>query len=79
VTEISTAGDAAGRWIDEVMPEEFDWRHLVVRYPLTSLACAAVGGFLIGRSRGEGIVDKVSTVAAETVEESVHRWVDQQR
>ena len=40
----SSGGDFADQLIDELMPEELDWRRVVTSYPVASLAVAAVGG-----------------------------------
>lgn len=45
-------GSFAEDIIDELLPEDFDWRKQVRTYPLPALAVAAVGGFLIGRAHG---------------------------
>ena len=54
------------------MPDEVDWRDLVVRYPLTSLTLASVGGYLLGRTRGAVIVAALAGFASETVTRNVN-------
>jgi hypothetical protein len=55
--------------LDELLPESLDWRHLVRKYPRSSLAVAAVAGFWLGRQRGELLAGALgSFVAAELVE-----------
>lgn len=68
--------DRAGELVDELLPADIDWRPLVVRYPLTSLAAAAVGGFLLGRTRGAVLLAGVAAFAADSVESSVHSLLD---
>jgi hypothetical protein len=68
--------DRAAELVDELIPADVDWRPLVVRYPLTSLAVAAVGGFWLGRRRGAAILAGVATFAADSIESSVHRLLE---
>lgn len=53
----------AERIVDEVLPEELDWRDLVDRYPKTSVLVAAALGFALGRQRGPVLVSAVSAWA----------------
>lgn len=70
-----SAGSSADQVVGELLPEELDWLDLVVRYPKTSLALAAVGGFLLGRSRGLEIVDALSNYAADRVSNGVNQYL----
>jgi hypothetical protein len=51
--------------VDELTPEGLDWERLVRNYPIPALLLAAVGGFLLGRTRGPEILGAVSGFAAE--------------
>ena len=53
--------------VDELMPSDFDWRRTVYQYPIASLAVAAIGGYFLGRSRGEEILAALSLFAADQV------------
>ena len=66
----------ADRWVDDLLPEELDWRDLVTRYPLVSIGVVALGGFLVGWSQGDRIVTTLSEVASERVNEAVDRYVE---
>lgn len=68
--------DRAGELVDELMPADLEWRPLVLRYPLTSLAVAAVAGFALGRNRGAVILSALGTFAADSIESSVHRLLE---
>lgn len=48
----------------------------MILYPFAALAVAAVGGFLLGRSRGPELCDTVATRAADVVTENVHQLID---
>lgn len=58
-------GSMADQWIDELLPEDFDWRETVRSHPISALAVAAVGGFFLARRHGsellgafDGFVDR---------------------
>ncbi len=71
----SSGGDFADQLIDELMPEELDWRQVVTSYPVTSLAVAAVGGYLLGRSRGSLMVGALGAFASDTVSRNVNALI----
>ena len=58
--------------VDELMPSDFDWRKMVRKYPLASLAIAGLGGYVLGRSRGEEILALLSLFAADAVSGQVN-------
>ena len=62
--------------VDELLPEELDWQRWVRCYPIAALSLAALGGYLLARSRGPEIVEAVSTRAADSFSESVHSLID---
>ena len=53
--------------VDDLLPDELDWRGMVRKYPLASLAVAAVGGYVLGRSRGSEILAALTLFAADSV------------
>ena len=62
------AGESvADRWVDELVPEDLDWRRLVRRYPMASVAVATTAGFLLGRNHGAALVAAVSAFAVREV------------
>ncbi len=58
--------------MDEVMPAELDWQRLVRRYPIASITIAAIGGYVLGRNRGEEILVALSDHAADLVSGQVN-------
>jgi len=58
--------------LDELLPDDLEWRGLVSRYPKSALTLAALGGFYLGRKHGRELVEAVSELAANTVSESVN-------
>jgi hypothetical protein len=59
--------------IDDLVPEGFDWEELVRQYPLPALALAFIGGFVLGRSRGEAVLGALSGFAAGEVARQVNQ------
>lgn len=68
----------ADELVDELLPAEFDWRRMVVSYPKVSLAVAAVGGYLLGRSRGEAIVAALGAYASDAVSQNINSIVGEE-
>jgi hypothetical protein len=64
--------------VDELMPENLDWEELVRKYPLSAVALAAVGGYLLGRSHGPAIVGAVSSFASAEVSKNVSALLGQE-
>jgi hypothetical protein len=62
----------ADQLLDELLPDDIDWRRLVVEYPIVSLAAAGVGGYFLGRVRGATIAAALATFASETVSRNVN-------
>lgn len=58
--------------VDELMPPELNWQHLVRRYPLAAVGLAAVGGFVLGRTRGSEILAAISGFAADSVTRQIN-------
>lgn len=71
--EARSSTSLADEILDEIVPEEIDWRQLVWSYPKSALALAALGGFIVGRNRGR----KLLTAAAEYVNDSVTESVNE--
>jgi hypothetical protein len=63
------------RWIDELLPDDFDWVETVQRYPLLAIGVAAAGGFYIGKVHGNAILDAVTSLAANRLDETADRFV----
>jgi hypothetical protein len=42
--------------LDTLVPHSIDWRETVRRHPVGSVACVALVGYLVGRTKGASIV-----------------------
>lgn len=67
-----SSAHTADELVDEIAPEDLDWRELVRRYPMPALAVAALGGFVLGRSRGWAIVEALGAYAGDLVVREVN-------
>lgn len=66
----------AGQLLDEVLPDSFEWERIVRTYPVAAVLTAALGGYLLGRSRGPAIVSAVSALVTDRVSERFSSLVD---
>lgn len=69
--------ESANALIDELVPEGLDWERLVRDYPIPALLVAAVGGYLLGRSRGPQVIAALSGFASAEVGKNVSQFLDQ--
>lgn len=76
-----TAGEgpsqAADEVLDELFPDELDWRDLVGRYPRACLLAAATAGFWLGWKRGDAVVAAVAAFAATQVGDAVRHHLEE--
>ncbi len=61
--------------LDELLPEEFDWRAQVRSYPLPALLLATVAGFLLGRAHGTELARSLANLATDRVVDKVSSLV----
>jgi len=62
--------------VDELLPAEVDWQHWVRKYPLAALSLAALGGYLLARSRGPELIDTIGARAADAVSQNVDHLIE---
>lgn len=65
----------ADELLDELLPEELDWRRLVRAYPIPAVLLAAAGGFVLGRGRGTLVLGALSAFAADTLTQGVNEFL----
>lgn len=66
----------AGGLLDELVPEELEWERVVTSYPIVSILAVALGGYLIGRSRGAAILGSLGAQLADQVTDRVSNLVE---
>lgn len=62
--------------IDELVPEDLDWKHLVTTYPIASISVVTLAGFLLGRSHGTSLLSAVSAFMAKEMSQNILTVLD---
>jgi hypothetical protein len=57
--------------LDELMPGDLDWRHLVRSYPFPMALLALLAGFVLGRHRGHLLLAALSGFAVHQATENI--------
>lgn len=65
--------DLVTELIDELLPENVDWRRLVRHYPIPSLALATAFGFFLGKNHGSGILAALGDFAGRQATRAVEQ------
>lgn len=73
--EGETKGSFADGILDELLPEDLDWRDLVRSYPIPALLVSALGGFLLGSRHGSEIVSAFSSFATREVDRNISSFL----
>ena len=59
----STESDLLGALI----PEDFDWQEVVRAYPISAVLLAALGGYMLGKHKGDWILGALGSFAAAQI------------
>ncbi len=57
--------------LDNLLPEDVDWRRLVRSYPLPALVLSGLGGFFLGSRHGREILSALSGFATREVDRNI--------
>ena len=71
MTDPEATPSAVDEVVDDLLPVDLDWRHLVVTYPIPALTVVAVGGFLLGRQHGPELLSALSNFVTHEVTRNV--------
>lgn len=66
-------------FLDDVLPEQFDWQRLVVTYPKSALLIAATAGYLLGRSRGRDLLGAAAAAVTARVSAQFDELLGEER
>ena len=66
-------------WVDQLLPEDLEWRVAVRRHPLLALSLAAGLGFLIGSRRGSQLLEDLADLATDGVTQGVDAYLGKDR
>ncbi len=61
--------------LDDVLPEELDWRRLVSSYPIPVLVLSGLGGFFLGSRHGTEILSALSSFATREVDRNISTFL----
>ena len=62
--------------LDDILPDNFDWRGMVVEYPLTAMALSVAGGFWLGRNHGLEVLSGLKGYAMNEVSRNFSNFMD---
>ena len=65
----------ADQVLDDLLPDNLDWRTLVCSYPFAALVISGLGGFFLGSRHGSAILDAVSSFATREVDRNVSSFL----
>ena len=62
--------------VDDLLPDELDWRRLARSYPIPALVVAAAGGYLIGREHGPSLLAALRDFVTGEVSGNIQSLLD---
>ena len=74
--DTSSLSTRADELVDQLVPEDLDWKHLVTTYPRAAVTAAFVGGVVLGRTQGLAIAAALSGYVVGEVTRNVQGLVD---
>ena len=66
----------ADELVDQIVPDDLDWKHLVTTYPRAAVTAAFVGGVVLGRTHGLSVAAALSGYVVGEVTRNVQGLVD---
>lgn len=61
--------------LDDLLPDDLDWRALVCSYPVPALVLSGLGGFLLGSRHGNEIIRALSRFASREVDRNISTFL----
>ncbi len=61
--------------LNDVLPDDLDWRRLVCSYPVPALVLSGLGGFFLGSRHGTEILSALSNFAAREVDRNISSFL----
>jgi hypothetical protein len=72
----TTSQPLADRVLDELLPEELEWRRLISKYPWPVLAAAAAFGYFLGSRHSQAVTTVVTGYMASQVTDRLGSFLD---
>lgn len=70
--EDGSVEEGADRVMDDLVPDDYDWRGIVRSYPIPALLVAGFAGYVLGRRRGAEILESLTDFAADQLVRNVN-------
>ncbi len=61
--------------LDDLLPDDLDWRRLVRSYPIPVLVLSGLGGFFLGSRHGSEILSALSSFATSEVDRNISSFL----
>ncbi len=61
--------------LDDLLPEDLDWRGQVRRYPMSALVISGLAGFFLGSRHGAEIISALSNFATREVDRNISSFL----
>ncbi len=61
--------------LDDLLPEDLDWRKQVRRYPMSALVISGLAGFFLGSRHGAEIISAMSGFASREVDRNISNFL----
>ena len=68
-------GSFADDILDELLPDDLDWRRQVRRYPIPALVISGLAGFFLGSRHGAEIISALSSFATREVDRNISNFL----
>ena len=61
--------------LDDLLPDDLDWRRLVRSHPIPTLVVSGLGGFFLGSRHGSEILSALSSFATREVDRNISSFL----
>ncbi len=72
---LEETGSFADGVLDDLLPDELDWRRVVRSYPIPALLLSGLGGFFLGTRHGSEILSALSSFATREVDRNISTFL----
>ena len=73
--EDEAKGSFADGILDDLLPDDLNWRRLVCSYPIPILVLSGLGGFFLGSRHGREILSALTSFATREVDRNLSSFL----
>ena len=73
--EDEAKGSFANGILDDLLPDDLNWRRLVCSYPIPALVLSGLGGFFLGSRHGTEILSALTSFANREVDRNISSFL----